>query len=136
MKRTSTLWQRIAGSVVGLLIGGAFLGFVGWGLVTLVFWLPSLYETSLDQALTAWWLSIVLATLLGATVGAALGATFAQKLMKQRSSLWRTMLVSVVAMLAGVPLVWIQVGAPIAAVLIVLGAVLGSGWKARPISSS
>lgn len=121
---------------MGLLIGGAFLGFVGWALVTLVFWLPSLYETSLDQALTAWWLSIVLGTLLGATVGAALGATFARKLMKQRSSLWRTMLVSVVAMLAGVPLVWIQVGAPIAAVLIVLGAVLGSGWKARPISSS
>ncbi len=96
----------------------------------------SLYETSFDQKFTALWLSIVLGTLLGATVGAALGATFAQKLMKQRSSLSRTIFASVVAMLAGVPLVWIQVGAPIAAILIVAGAVIGSGWKAEPINSS
>jgi hypothetical protein len=147
-KQVSTVWPRMAGSIAGLLIGGVCLGLAGWGLVTLVFWIPVMQETSLNQALTALWLSVVLSTLFGATFGAALGATLAQKLMKRRSSCWRTMLVAMVGMVVGVPLgtmvgivaevplAEILIGMPVAAVFIAAGAVIGSGWKVKPTENT
>lgn len=143
VKRPSTVWPRIAGSLAGLLIGGLHLGAVAFGLATLLL-STTFHDASLEEALAALVLCPILAALLGATTGATLGATLAQREMKQRSSCWRTMLVAVVGMVAGVPLgtmvgivaevplAEFLIGMPVASVFIVAGAVIGSGWKAKP----
>ena len=68
----------------------------------------------------------------GATIGAAAGATIAQKRSSRRSSFWRALLGAVVGMGVGVPCALTGFGILAAPILIVAGAVIGSGWKAKP----
>ena len=139
VRRPSTVWPRIAGSLAGLLIGGVHLGAVGFGLAALL--ASTVFrDAGLGLAFTALILSPILAALLGSTIGAALGAVLMQRWMRRRSSYRRTMLAAIVGMLAGSPPVLIggpQVllvaGIPIASAMIVAGAVIGSGWKAKPV---
>jgi hypothetical protein len=131
-RNASTVWPRIAGSVAGVLIGGMSVGLLGFGLGALLV-STAFYDATIDTAVMVWYLSSLLSTLLGATIGAALGATLAQRQMKQRSSFWRAMLVAMVGWAAALaPYPFILVGVPVALVLIAAGAVIGSGWKAKP----
>lgn len=134
--KASTVWPRIAGSVAGVLIGGLPLGTVGFGLGLLLI-STVFYDASLDTAAMVVYLFALLSTLLGATVGAALGATRAQRQMKQRSSFWRAMLVAMAGWIAApAPYPFMLASIPVALVLIAGGAVIGSGWKARPACST
>ena len=87
------------------------------------------------------------------TVGAPVGATVTQRLLRQRSSFWRALLGAVVGLVvgavcfqllilavsrqdpnneSGLAVVAICAGIIILFAAIVAGAVIGSGWKAKP----
>ena len=127
MNKTSTVGQRIAGGVVGLLTGGMLLG----GLSYSVFY-TSPPGGDPDQDLVAFVILGGLGFLIGSPIGAAAGATMTQKSLRQRSSFWRALLGAVVGLLIGMPFVLTFFGTPLALVSIVAGAVLGSGWGAKP----
>jgi hypothetical protein len=124
MSKTSTVGQRIAGSVVGLLVCGVPLGAL----------LVGLYGQSWGED-WAWGAFIFyggLGFLIGGTIGAAGGATVAQKRLRWRSSFWRALLGAVVGLLIGLPFVLTVYGIPIVPIPIVAGAVIGSVWGAKP----
>ena len=152
MNRTSTVGKRIAGSVVGLLAGGVIGGGAG-GLIGI---LLASKDTSGDSDYALFWFiaSIGLGLQAGTIIGAASGATIAQKLLGQRSSFWRALLGTFVGLIIGgfvsIPVSYglvalgalvgygaIYFGAPvITCSSMVAGAVIGSGWKAEPASSA
>jgi uncharacterized membrane protein YeaQ/YmgE (transglycosylase-associated protein family) len=139
MSKRRMVLLRIAGSVVGLLVVGVAVG------VALFFCLqPEVFILA--------GLGFLCSVVLG-TVGAAAGATVTQKLLKQRSSFWRALLVAVVGLVvgavcfqllmladsrrdpnneSGLAVVAICAGIIILFAAIVAGAVIGSGWKAKP----
>jgi hypothetical protein len=150
--RKRTLLQRIAGAVAGLVAGGVPLG-------CLLGHIMSRGYSDTGDIMGAWLLFGGLGFLTGATLGAAAGATLAQRLMKRRSHFWRAWLGALALLLLGA-----LVSLPIAmdavagyydkpashglfhllivrtfmgAILfspatVVTGAVLGAGWKAGP----
>jgi len=128
MSKTRMVIQRIAGSVVGLLAGGVALG----GLLVRLFG----QSWGEDWALGAFIFYGGLGLLIGGTMGVAAGATVLQKVLRMRSSFWRALLGAVIGLLVGVPFVLTFYGAPIVFVTIVAGAVIGSGWNAKPVVSS
>ena len=144
MSKTRMLVLRIAGSLVGLL-------FVGIGVGVALFFILSPFDPERGSS----WEGVVpailgaLGGLVAGTVGAALGATVTQRLLRQRSSFWRALLGAVVGMvvaaLCGLLLLfaprvlgdtfWVVTYLAIPIVvcaMIVAGAVIGSGWKAKP----
>lgn len=139
MSRARSVLLRIIGSVVGLLIGGiggVSLAFLGLWLCLLPFEKFDLFDGSSEERLLASLLIAVCGALFGAPIGAAAGTTVAQRCMKQRSSFWRSLLLAGVATIVSVPGVWVQVGIPVAVILVVAGAVIGSGWKAGPANAA
>ena len=119
---------RIAGSVVGLLVVGVT---VGVALFSCLHWASPTHDHAQGE------IPMVAISGLGGvvagTVGAALGATVTQKLLGQRSSFWKALLGAFIGMiLVGIPLMVSFFGAPFAVVPIAAGAVIGSGWKAKP----
>jgi hypothetical protein len=145
MSKTRMVLLRIAGSVVGLLV-------VGIGVGVALFFILSPF----DPEKGASWEGFVpaffgfLGGVAAGTLGAAVGATVTQKLLGQRSSFWRALLGAVVGLVVGavcgLPVfyvgMWLDAGAlvvlayraaPIAVLATtVAGAVIGSGWKAKP----
>lgn len=123
---------RIVGSVLGLLVGGVLLA---WLLLAL--YGPSSNGDPYDMG--AWGDFIIfggLGLLIGGAIGAAVGATVVQKLLRQRSSFWKALLGAAIGLLVGGFFVVTVYGAPVALVLIIAGAVIGSGWKGKPDPSS
>ena len=118
MKRTLRILARIAGSVVGLFAGGVLLFYGVLGFLDFFFGL-----SSGNNAICGVIIIGGMAFLLGTVPGAAIGATVTQRLMKQRSSFWRTLLGAVV-------------GTVLPGIGTVLGAVIGSGWKAKPAAGA
>ena len=127
MSKKSMVLLRIAGSVVGLLVGG---GLLGGGLVLL-------------QAGRGFAVNWVPFSVLGGIVGAPAGAALVQKASGQRSSFWKALLGTAIGLVAGLvvslPLlflfIWLvgEAGELVAIVIVpvamVAGAVIGSGWK-------
>ena len=129
MSKTSTVRRRTVGSVVGLLVGGVAVG--GPGVLLMAILLLS-SDSSGDLGLGVLAILVVgLGSVIGGTIGAAKGAAIMQKPLGQRSPFWRALLVAVVGMLIGIPCALTYVGIPVLPILIVAGAVIGSGWKAK-----
>jgi len=97
MSRTSTVGQRIVGSVVGLLAGGV----VGAALALL---LAIRFFRDPDQSADWDFVLIGLGFVAGAFVGAAGGATVVQKALRQTSSFWKDLLGTFVGLLVEGPL--------------------------------
>ena len=147
MDKNRMLVLRIAGSVVGLLVVGVVVGVA-------LFFILSPFDpergSSWEGAFPAFF--GFLAGVVMGTVGAALGATTTQKLLGQGSPFWRALLGAVVGLAVGVLCGLVLFFAPrmlgpdtgtvsgitvlgaliIAVAAIVAGAVIGSGWKAKP----
>ena len=147
MDKNRMLVLRIAGSVVGLLV-------VGIGVGVAIFFIL----TPIDPDKGESWEGVVpamfgaLGSVVAGTVGAALGATITQKLLRQRSYFWRALLGAAIGLVVGAlcglvlffaprmlgPDTGIVSGLTVLAALIILlaaivaGAVIGSGWKAKP----
>ncbi len=132
MSKTSTIGWRIIGSVVGFLVGGVALGLVG-GLIVMQLTPDSTAGRETHFIL----IGLVSPGLpIGGTMGAAVGATVAQKVLRQRSSFWKTLLGAVVGLPIGVLCALTRYGIPLLPVLIVAGAVIGSGWKDKPADAA
>jgi hypothetical protein len=142
MSKTSTVGQRIAGSVVGLLVGGLAVG----GLFLLLFYR---HDSEDDYDLLEFIFLGGLGLLIGSVIGAAAGATVVQKFLKQRGSFWRALLGTFAGLLVGgfvaLPLSAVigllggmgwATGALIVPTAMVVGAVIGSGWKAKPANAA
>ena len=112
--RTLRVLARIAGSVAGLLAGGTVLFYVVLGALAL-FTGPWEEECAIAGPIFIG----ALAFLVGAAPGAAVGAIITQRLIKQRSSFWMALLGA-------------SIGTLVPIIGTVIGAVLGSGWKAKP----
>jgi hypothetical protein len=143
MSKTSTVGQRIAGSVVGLLVGGVL------GYIAAVFVVAGMANGNEDAGFCYSILLCPPGSLLGATIGAAVGATIMQKVLRQRSSFWKALLGTVAGLLVGgLPTalclralydseIWhdglsaFLVAVAVACASAVAGAVVGSGWKAK-----
>jgi hypothetical protein len=141
MKRSSMVLLGIAGGTVGLLVGAAAVR----GLFFLIEWGLTHHNASPV-------INFAPFLLVGAIMGAAGGATIIQKVLRQKSSLWKALLGSFVGLLVG----WL-LSLPVCFVLyyligshlegtvefvavglsvcipMVAGAVIGSGWKAKPV---
>jgi hypothetical protein len=141
MSKTRMVLLRIAGSVVGLLAGGVVLG----GLAALAAFLLVLLLLRFDsdsgdspgfEGVLAL-LVVGLGCLVGGTMGAAEGATITQKLLRQKSSFRRASFGTFVGLLVGLPSLALG---PFAVFIIptsiVAGAVIGSGWKAKPADAA
>jgi hypothetical protein len=147
MSKRRMVLLRIAGSVIGLLVVGVAVG------VALFFCLHLALSPQDRQGhdFLAFF-GEVCGVVLG-TVGAAAGATITQKLLEQRSSFWRALLGTVVGLVVGAVcfqllflaasrgdpsmegrLAYVATLAGVITLLatIVAGAVIGSGWKAKP----
>jgi hypothetical protein len=124
MSKTGMVLWRIAGSVVGLLVGGLALGAL---FIALFYRHDSGDEYDLLEFIFFGGLGL----LVGATLGAATGATVAQKLLRQRSSFRKTLLGAVVGLPIAVLCAWTGFGILFLPIPIVAGAVIGSGWKAK-----
>jgi hypothetical protein len=143
MRRPLRIVVRIAGSVVGLLTGGALLF---WAAVAVTAWVAKPPE---DFGLL---LAIVCGTavsFVGATVGAAGGAAITQRVLGRRGSFPKALPGAVAGLLVGcllplclwrlevdLPTKWWVVAVASAAVPIIAGAVIGSGWKAKSIDDT
>jgi hypothetical protein len=148
MSKTLMVLLRIAGSVVGLLAGGVLLF---WGVCALIAGTTNGNE---DAALIGVILLGPVGFLAGTPLGAAVGATIMQKVLRHRSSFWRALLGAVAGLLVGVlPMalclwtlheqgVWHDgwwpffVAIAVVCVAVIAGAVIGSGWKAKPAAEA
>jgi MFS family permease len=96
MSKTRMVLLTIAGSVVGLLVGGVLL-YVGACAV-----IAGTANGNEDYALMAVIIFGPVGFLVGAIVGAAAGATVVQKVLRQRTSFWKALLGTVAGLLVGV----------------------------------
>jgi hypothetical protein len=143
MSKTSAVLWRIAGGVIGSLVVG-FLLYL-WGreeIAGIVDWNNEDYLLAMVITFGG--------PVFGAIIGAPLGATAMQKLLRQRSSFWIALLAALLGLLVGVlpmalccsalyqPGRWRDagdvafVGVAIECAAVIAGAVIGSGWKAKP----
>jgi hypothetical protein len=144
MRRTIRNLSLIAGSFI-FSLGGGVLGYLGaWAAAA------GGAQGNEDAGLVYFILLCPPSFLVGGTMGAAAGTTIMQKALRQRSSFWRALLGATVGLLIGVlPTalclwalfavgVWLDGWWPfflaiaIVCATIVAGAVIGSGWKAKP----
>jgi predicted RNA-binding Zn-ribbon protein involved in translation (DUF1610 family) len=131
MRRFPHILARTAGSSVGLLVGGV-------SMVLLLYWPAALLSLFVsggsDDGLGLWILIVGVGVLAGASIGAALGATRAQTSLRRKKSPFRIALLgAAVGMVIGVPCALLaRVHVSIVPILIVAGAVIGSGWGAKP----
>lgn len=148
MSKTKVVLLRIVGSVVGLLVSGV-LGCVGAALIV-----AGMANGNEDAGLAYTILLWPPGFLLGATIGAALGATTMQRVLGQRSSFWKALLGTVAGLLVGgLPTalcvrasydhgIWhdglaaFLVAVAVACASAAAGAVFGSGWKAKPAKAT
>ena len=148
MSKTKVVLLRIVGSVVGLLAGGALLCAAAVPVSTAILAACNGDDEFVDEA--GLFIFGPLGALLGAVIGAAAGATITQNALRQRSSFWKALLGAVVGLMAGVSTMalclwtlyvlgvwhdgWWPFFVAIAVVLAatVAGAVIGSGWNAKP----
>jgi hypothetical protein len=133
MGKTSTVGQRIAGAVVGLLVGAVALALVGV-LIAAQFAPDSNGDPDGRAGREALFIFVILVgpgLLIGGTVGAAAGATAAQRILRQSGSFWRALLGTVVGTLISIPFGFMGFGVLLSPVLVVGGAVIGSGWKSK-----
>ena len=120
----STVGQRVVGSIAGLLVGGLGAG----GLSLALFYSPHSED---DFSLLFFVFYGGLGFLLGGTLGAAVGAWIGQM-----RSFGESLLGAVVGLLIGVVCALTGFGIPFVPVVIVAGAVIGSGKKGKTVSSS
>ena len=143
MRRILRILARTAGSVVGSLVVG-FLLYL-WGREEIA----GIIDWNNEDYLFAMVITFG-GPVFGAIIGAPLGATAMQKLLRQRSSLWIALLAALLGLLVGVlpmalccsalyqPGRWRDagdvafVGVAIECAAVIAGAVIGSGWKAKP----
>jgi hypothetical protein len=148
MRRPLRALARIVGCVIGLL-GGGVLGYLGaWAAAA------GVAKGNEDAGLVYFILLCPPSFLVGGTMGAAAGTTIMQNALRQRSSFWKALLGAVVGLFIGVlpttVCLWslFAVGAwhdgwwpfflaiAVACATVVAGAVIGSGWKAKPAKLS
>jgi hypothetical protein len=141
MRRTLRILARIAGSVI-FSLGGGVLGFLGaWAVVVRT------ANGDEDVGLMGVILLGPPSFFLGATVGAATGATVVQRLLREKISFWRALLGAVFGLLAGVFVIyclwrldvdmaaeWWEVAIAGTTALMAAGAGIGSGWKGKPVN--
>jgi len=121
MRKTSRVLVRIAGSLVGFLIG-AYCALPVTACVAHL--IPSLRQGPEEAVgLVILFVAVPVGLLIVGPLGAAIGATVTQTVLRQRSSFW-------IALLGAV------VGTAVPVIGTVIGAVAGSGWKAKPTPSS
>ena len=149
MSRALRVLVRIVGSAVGLLAGGVLLAWL----------LPGVFGVENpgncdDLGRFGNMVLAGLGLLVGGTTGAAAGATITQKVMRQRSSFWKALLGTLagegLAMLIGIMLAalglpevpdWLLpwaffVAIALVCAAVVVGAVIGSGCKAKPAAEA
>ncbi len=138
MRGTLRILVRIAGSLI-FSLGGGVLGFLGaWAAVVRT------ANGNEDAGLMGVILLGPPSFLLGATIGAATGATVVQRLLREKISFWRGLLGAIIGLLAGVFVIyclwrldvnmaaeWWEVAIAGISALMAAGAVVGSGWKAK-----
>jgi hypothetical protein len=134
-------FAQVAVSIMFSLSGGYLLFLVAWKVVTITTNDNGPEHAALIGVITLGGLGFIL----GATVGAAAGATIVNRISRRRGSFWKALMGSVAGLLAGGCVVWgmwaLEVSmraecwmiaiASISA-LMAVGAVLGSWWKAKP----
>jgi hypothetical protein len=143
MRRLLRTLARIAGSVAGSLVGGVL------GLVAVAFVVAGMANGNDDAGLAYSILLCPPGFLLGATMGAAVGATILHKVLRQRSSFWKALLGAIAGLLAGgLPTafclwalydhgIWLDglsallVAIAVACASAATRAVIGSGWKVK-----
>jgi len=136
MSKISKVLLRSAGSLAGLLVGGISAGLILYMPAALLALFVS--GDSDDDGLGTCVLIVGLCVVAGASMGAALGANIVQKAVRQRSSFQRALLGAVAGATIGVAcgIAGFGIGMFVVAffvpVPIVAGAVIGSGWKAKP----
>lgn len=138
MSKTSTVGQRIVGSVAGLSVGGVALGLLGV-LIAMQLAPDSHGDPDSRAGQEALFIFVCLVgpgLLIGGTTGAAGGATIVQRLLGQRSSFWKALLGAVVGLLIGIPIVLTVYGIPLVPIAIIAGAVVGSDGKDEPVALS
>jgi hypothetical protein len=148
MRKTLHILARITGSAVGLLLGGVLLF---WGCCALI---ARTTNDNEDAALAGAIILGPVAFLAGSPLGAAVGATIVQRILRERGSFWRALLGAALGWLIGVmPTalclwtlyrlgVWhdgwwpFLMGVSAACAAITVGAVIGSGWGAMPADAA
>jgi hypothetical protein len=139
MTRLLRILARIAASVVGSLLGGA-VGYLGaWAVA------GGFANGDFDSAMILFMVSLPPSFLLGATLGAATGATIVQKVLREGSSFRKAWQGAVAGLLTGVVPAALSpwavgtiegwaffVPMAVACASTAAGAVIGSGWKAKP----
>ena len=143
MSKTTMVLLRIAGSVVGSLVVGFLLYLWGRGEIA------GIIDWNNEDYLFAMVITFG-GPVFGAIIGAPLGATAMQKLLRQSSSFWTALLAALLGLLVRVlpmalccsalyqPGRWRDagdvafVGVAIECAAVIAGAVIGSGWKAKP----
>ena len=163
MSKTKMVLRRIAGSLVGLLIGGALLGLLGWLLAIVS---TSGMRGDPDTGIVVFFLVIGLCLLSGTILGAAAGASRVHGDLGQKGSFWKALVGAFVGLLVGVFLsfalsdvvfnalyrmglgpgtlvrlhldtvVELLVRFLIIDTIVVAGAVIGSGWRAKPAAKA
>ena len=147
MSKTRVVLLTIAGSILGLLVGGGSVAGLALGL----------YYHEMAKDMPNEWAGLIifllgsLAFQLVAPMGAAAGATITQKLLKRRSSFWRPLLGAVAGLVVGwifvlflsrcLPGLDLETEVIVAIGLIlctsaVAGAVIGSSWKSKPADTA
>ncbi len=142
MRRLLRVFARIVGSVAGLLVGSVLLS---WAAIAVVAWVVEVPEANLGFVYG----SGVPGALVGATLRAAAGSSAASRVMRQTSSLPKALLGAVAGLVVGcisplcvwclhpdLPTRWWVVAIASASIPITAGAVIGSGWKAKPATEA
>jgi hypothetical protein len=145
MSKTRMVLLRIVGGVVGLLIGSVLLAWAAIAVVCAVAKVEGEF-----QLMVAIYCGPP-GALVGATVGAAAGANISQKILREQTRLWKSLVGSGAGLLfGGLPAALLSWGlydcgiwhhesagylVPIAfaCAAIVVGAVIGSEWESRPV---
>jgi hypothetical protein len=148
MRRTLRIVARIAGGLVGLVAAG-MLGFYAACAVV-----AGTAKGDEDAALIGVILLGPVGFLVGTPVGAAIGATIVQRMLREKASFWKGLLGAVGGLVVGVlPTglclwtlyeqgVWHDgwwpffVGIAVVCAIVIAGAVMGSGWKAEPTAKA
>jgi hypothetical protein len=141
VSKTRVVLLTIAGSVLGLLVGGEvvagpILGLSYRRIIEAQEWEPLLFIMFGVPGIVT-----------GATIGAAGGATIMRKVLRQKSSFWKALEGTIRGLLYGfflAVLIGIFLGGISKLVVfgliictsMVAGAVIGSGWKAKPADTA
>jgi hypothetical protein len=145
VKRILRFLAQVIGSILFSLSGGYLLFLVAWKVVMITTNDNGPEHAALIGVITLGGLGFIL----GATVGAAAGATIVSRISRRRGSFWKALLGSVAGLLAGGCVVWgmwalemsmraecWMIAIASISALMAVGAVLGSGWRAKPAKAT